>query len=641
MSEIIEQIGDSSYPVGLVIRMGIMGTVSVSFGSNIMAAVGEASHGPAMTVMPLTAEGEVSAYFRSGPLARAGKVGFAQGLPAGYFIRVLGAGYANAKKYAHDGLSVTETETFYGGNDEGPYDLGYKCYTQSVSNSIQIGEGSPLTIVYALASLGAGKVYLDQENGQITFYTGEGPEAADLVTCSLVHYGNIGTWESPNTGITGNSAFVVVRDGTFNARDVEEFPGDGSVGPYYLKFRDLVEDDENSVLVGNTERTVVYSSGDLGAGKVYADKSAGSVTFFAGEEPEETDAITVNVLYKSKKLTVHDGEKVYPDIDNLDDLVAIQAALIYDQIVNFTPDATATHLPANGTYKLVGGDDGNTIAPADYGEASDVLHQYIEDNMVNICTCVYCDNEISPGTYDLIPILAGKLNEAKKNFYPYMGFIGMQPNEAVAHANAISSNFNNYELVVVVNPWDKTEPERLDATVARAAQEATAPLGASCARRVSNMSLQGLSAQGLLNTYRRETVRALHNGRLDVLVKTNSGLFSFYGRNTSNVSQYMECVDVRTINYMVWVIKWYTDMFYFAKNTPSVRATFREDIANTLDRLVADEVMDAFTLTVKSGRSEGNKGLVRVKLEAENVGHIKQFIVDYYNGIIANAVVAE
>ena len=61
---------------------------------------------------------------------------------------------------------------------------------------------------------------------------------------------------------------------------------------------------------------------------------------------------------------------------------------------------------------------------------------------------------------------------------------------------------------------------------------------------------------------------------------------------------------------------------------------------NVLDVLVADQVMDAYLLNVKSGRSEGNKGLVRVRLDAENVGHIKQFIVDYYNGIIPGVNVA-
>ena len=99
----------------------------------------------------------------------------------------------------------------------------------------------------------------------------------------------------------------------------------------------------------------------------------------------------------------------------------------------------------------------------------------------------------------------------------------------------------------------------------------------------------------------------------------------------------MECVDVRTMNYVIWIIKYFTDRIYFAQNTPEVRATFREDIANVLDRLKADKVMDAYTLQVTSGRDIGNKGLMKVKLEAENVGHIKQVLVDYYNGIIANA----
>jgi hypothetical protein len=228
----------------------------------------------------------------------------------------------------------------------------------------------------------------------------------------------------------------------------------------------------------------------------------------------------------------------------------------------------------------------------------------------------------------------------KRNFYPAIGFIGLDPNIDPAAAIKIGRNYANYELVIVANPWDMTSPDRLDATVARAAQTAAAPLGTSCARRVTNMTLQGLSPNGLLNTYRKETVKALHNGRLDVLVKSESGIFTFYGRNTAIEEQYMECVDVCTMNYMIWVIKYYTDHIYFAKNTPSVRATFREDIANTLDRLKADEVVDDYALNVTSGRPEGNKGLMRVKLEAENVGHIKQVIVDYYNGILEGAKVA-
>lgn len=637
MSEIIEQIGDSSYPVGLILRMGILGTVSADVGSNIMCAIGEASHGPGMTVLPLTSSDEVETYFQSGPLARAGRVGFAQGLPAGWFIRVMGAGFKSAQKYAHDGLKVVATETFYGSGGVGPYSLAYHCYTQSVSNTVAIGVTSK-TIVYDEDLLATGKVYLDQENGTLKFYTGEGPDSDELVTCSLEHYVNSGLFSSPNSGIQGNSAFVDVADGTFNAHDVEEFAGDGSEGPYYLKFHDLVQDEDNKVTVTDVERTIVYSSGSLATGKVYCNTATGALTFFAGEGPAITDAIVAKFVYKTRKLTVYNGTTQQPALDSLADLDAIQAALIYSSIVNFTPDANATHLPANGRYQLVGGDDGDPLTTDDYADAMDVLMQYIEDNLTYVSTVVFCRNNIS-GTYDLIPILAGKVNEMKTNFYPAIGFIGLDENIDPDDAAKIARNFANRELVIVANPWDTTETYRLDGTVARAAQEAAAPLGTSCARRVSNMSLQGLASTGLLNTYRRETVKALHNNRLDVLVKSDAGIFSFYGRNTADEEQYRECVDVRTINYMTRVIKYYTDRFYFAKNTPSTRATFKADIDNKLDALVADEVVDAYTTKVTSGRSEGDKGLVRVKMEVENVGHIKKFIVDYYNGIIESATV--
>ncbi len=640
MSEIIEQIGDPSYPVGLIIRMGIMGATSVKLGVNVMAAIGEATHGPGMTVLPLTSESETSLYYKSGPLARAGRIGFAQGLPAGYFIRAMGAGHAAAQKNLHDGLVATETETFYGDGDEGPYPLGYNCYTQNASNSVQIGNGSPLTIVYTAAALLTGKVYLDQELGTLTFFTAEGPDEDDLVTCSLEHYGNLGVLTSPNSGISGNSGFVDIADGTFPGHYVGVMPGDGSAGPYYLPFHNIIQDEDNRILVADTVKTIVYSPGDLASGKVYVNCSSGALTFFAGQEPEVTDAISVTVAYESKKLTIYDGDSAEPAIDNMVDLVAIQAALMYNSIMGFTPDALATHLPANGRYQLDGGSDGAAVDTDTYADAMDVLMQYLEDTLTNVTTVVFCANTIAPGGYDLIPILAGKINEMKRNFYPAIGFIGLDPNIYPATAIKIGRNYANYELAIVVNPWDTTSPDRLDATIARAAAEATAPLGTSCARRVSNMSLQGLSPFGILNTYRKETVKALHNGRLDVLVKSDAGVFTFYGRNTANEVQYMECVDVRTMNYMIWVIKYYTDHIYFAKNTPSVRATFREDIANTLDRLKEDEVVDDYHLDVTSGRPEGNKGLMRVKLEAENVGHIKQVIVDYYNGILEGATVA-
>ncbi|OPY54705.1 MAG: Phage tail sheath protein [Methanosaeta sp. PtaU1.Bin060] len=643
---IIEQFGDMGYPVGLTIRLGVIGSVAVPVGTNIMGALGTASRGPAMQVLALTSSYETSMYYGSGPLKRAGDVAFNQGLPAGLFVRVLGEGHAAAGVRAHDGIAVVSAEAFFGDGTVGPYQLDYRYYLEDASNSVIMNEGGDDEVEFDIIYTGtpaSGEVLLDTLAGTLTFHTGEGPTSTDEITTSLKHYGNVGQFDSPSHGIIGNSAFVVVDYGTFYAHDVEEFPGDGTVGPYALKFSDYVNplvdttSEENYVEVSGNTREVVYSGGDLSSGKVLLDVDAGTLTFFAGQEPQTTDTIAVNLMYKTRKITVHDGDTAYPAIDNLVDNVAIQAALIYNQIVNYTPDAIQTHMPAPGTYHLAGGLDGANITTQDYADAFDALLDYMYATETPITSVVFCDYEIAPGTYDLIPILDGKLREAETNFYPMLGFIGMAPNETPAHAIAVASNFANRNLSIIPNPWDTTQPDRLDAAVARAACEATAPLGVSCAERDEAQAIKGMASTGMLNMYRKETVKALYNGRLDPIVK-KAGLYPFYGRTTAVNEQYAECVDNRTVNYMITVLRYLTDRTYFKKNTPGVRASFKESLAAVLRRLVNEEVMDAFSLDVKGGAQQtGDRSLVKVTLLAQNVGHIKQFVVDYYNGVISSS----
>ena len=133
---VIEQIGDIGYPVGLVINLGTVGPVSVPLGQNIMCAIGLATHGPAMQVMPLTSSEETARYYQGGALKDAGDLAFAQGLAAGYFIRVLGSGYGSARVYAHDGQTVVTSETFYGDGLVGPYDLEHHFYVNDAGNAI-------------------------------------------------------------------------------------------------------------------------------------------------------------------------------------------------------------------------------------------------------------------------------------------------------------------------------------------------------------------------------------------------------------------------------------------------------------------------------------------------------------------------
>jgi hypothetical protein len=79
-------------------------------------------------------------------------------------------------------------------------------------------------------------------------------------------------------------------------------------------------------------------------------------------------------------------------------------------------------------------------------------------------------------------------------------------------------------------------------------------------------------------------------------------------------------------------LKYICDRYYFKKNTPNVRASFKTTLANVLNTLIQDEVVDRYTLEVDP--VPGEKGQVKVHLQLENVGHIKQFIVDFDVGIV-------
>ncbi len=642
---VLYRIGDIGYPVGLVINIGTIGPVTVPLGQNIMAVIGYSTRGPAMQVIPLTSYEEVEKYFGGGPLVRAGKLAFANGLPVLYCIKVAGTGHAAARKYCHDGLIVSGSEDFYGDGTVGPYNLEHKYYVQDASNSIHKGN-TAMNIVYT-GTPAAGEVLLNTEEGTLTFHTGEGPTATDHVTCTLKHYNNVGRFQSPNDGIIGNDAWVEVDRGTFVGHDVEDIAGNGEA-TYALKFHDLVQSSQNTVYVGGNKRTPVYSSGDLAAGKVYINCSNGEITFFAGEEPTTSDIISVNIEYYTRKITVHDGDTAYPVIDNLPDLVAIQAALIYDSVANFIPDEIATHLPAVGSYQLAGGSDGAAITTDDWVDACDVLIDYELDTSITCTTMAFTEYEVDPGTYDLLPVLDGKLREKENNFVPSIGFFGLKPNEVPATARRVVSNFANRNLVVVANPWDNAQPYRQNAIMARAAMEAAAPLGMSTARRKDPTAIKGLSMgttansanpMALLNVYRRETVKMLHYGRLDVLVKTNAGIFSFYARGTggdhTGEAVYSECVENRTVNYVIGVAKYITDQFLFEKNTPSERSSLKESIAKVMDRLTSDEVVNKYNLSVDSGRAFNRPGDVNVHLDAENVNHIKIVNMNYNNGLVS------
>lgn len=563
MTTTIGQIADTPTTV---VRLYPYGAIPVNVAQNILGVIGTAAGGPAMTVQAFTSSQEVTNTYEAGPLARAGQLAFFNSLQDGYFVRVLGSGYATASYQLKD---------------------------------------------------------------------------------SVVGQGNAGVLTALSSGSRGNSLRAVIEDGTFHAHDTEYFVGDGTVGPYYLLYDDLVgpwpvASDRNWVKVDNVAKTIVYDVGSLGAGKVYVDTANGALTFYVSEEPTAYSYITVDIAYKTRKITLYDGSTVYPAVDVLGDTVAIEAAFKDSTPVTYNADATNTHMPAIGTYKLAGGSDGAAITVNDWDDAIWVLRDYLSEVRTGITAITLTQASVagSPGTgdgsYDLLSLLEGHIAEMEQDWEPCLGIIGMDQNEDTSTAIRIVSSHAHRNLMVIANPWGgEQDPPRTCGWVALAAREAQISLGDDTAERSSLNAILGM--QGLLTIYRKATIRGLQNNRLCVLIKED-GIYPNWSRTVGVDWQFVDAVDNRTINYVLRMLIAISKRFYFKKNIPDIRSDFKRSIAIELNRLLAKYIAVKYILEVSGPGDRGyrytDNGRVDVNLVIENVGHIKRIIIDYGVGII-------
>ena len=466
---------------------------------------------------------------------------------------------------------------------------------------------------------------------------------------------NAGLATAASDGDRGNSVKVKFEDGTFASHDVEYFPGDGSVGPYYLEFHNLVGPwpitgtDKNWVKVDNVVRTIVYDIGYLIAGTVYVNTATGSLTFFEGQEPATYSRITCDIAYDTKKMTIIDGDTTYPAIDNLSDKAAIEAILYYNTFVHYAADPLVTHLPANGTYTLTGGDDGGAPTADTYDEAIWVMRQYLAEVKTGITVMTLCKTEVAStpdGSYDMLSLAEGHCAEMEQEWEPCLWVLGANEDEDPANFIQICSPHSHRNLLMVANPWGgERDPPRTNGWVALAAREASLALGDDSAERSSLNSLKAM--QGLLMTYRKATVRGLQNNRITCLIKEDTatlgssqvpGLFPNWSRTLGGDWQFADAVDNRTINNILRMLNYVSMRFFFKKNIPSIRDDYRRSIAQYLNQFLSQYVIVKYILEVHGPGDRGYKytdnSRVDVNLQIENVGHIKHIFINYGVGIL-------
>lgn len=425
--------------------------------------------------------------------------------------------------------------------------------------------------------------------------------------------------DADSPGIHGNSVTVKVLEGSYNATETTPYgiPGDGSAGPYYTNYCNLIESTSNWVKVDGITKTIIYS-GTPTSNQVLVDKINGSITFSASVDA--TSIITYSLKYETVKLVISDNQQTYT-FDNISSLVKLVARLNSTGLVKATAVPGETHLPgiSADTFALSGGDDGLSITTDDYEAALRVGFDAASELIGAPQTCALTEYEVSSETHDLIPVLDGILTEYANKFHPCQGFIAVAPNLTADEVLDIASSYSNRLLTIVANAWDNSEDPR-NIAVARAGKEAAVALGESAALPRNAMN----SLNGLLNTFNPGDVEHLTqdtDARADVIIKSR-GIRPYVGITTDQTWQFLRTVDNRTINWVIVCSDQIARQFFHEKRTTAVMAAMKASIAAVLNDLLRDENIRAYSLDVRP--DETDTGKVIVKISMENIGHIER-----------------
>ncbi len=494
---------------------------------------------------------------------------------------------------------------------------------------------------YARRLYGAGDLY---EAAGVAFSQGAGTVycvrvgPADAVTAhaSLVDGATPGvevaTLNYRGEGIAGNSTVYEIRVGTIPATDVERFKGDGTVGPYALDVWDIVEDTKNAIKVGATSKTVVYSNGDLAAGKVYVNKTKGELTFFTGEAPTSADLIVSTLLYNTRRIILKDENGNEEDFDNIRSLVDMQSQLDQSLICELIPVTGKVLMPKTVTpTALADGSDGSSITTTHYLNALDALGEEVTPTTVALCSY-----EVAAGTYDLHPVAEGWATNMARQLKPCTVFVPTKQMETKEVLENLAAGYNNRHFVICGNSWDCSATSK-NLAVARAAKEAALPLGESAAYAGNSMS----GIDGLLKIFRDTEVDHLTRAGVDICIMKGAvgaprGVRPYLGVTTSTEWQFSRTVDNRTINYVILALKYITDQYYHRRRSSRVLSSLKATIVGLLEEQKEMENIEGYVVEVKAPANDLDR--VDIDLQLQCIGHIERFHVLLQVGIMSNYV---
>lgn len=446
--------------------------------------------------------------------------------------------------------------------------------------------------------------------------TGYATASADLNDSQTIP-NKIGVLKATGPGAWGNNPSYQVTYGDLDGTLTENLVGDGGAD-YYLEMDDLVEHATNKIEVGGTEFTIVYE-GSPDNGEVRIDLEAGKLTFHSTQKPTDSQTITARYKFKSRKLTVWDGEGQPWVANNCTSLTMLAAKMSNCPTCTFTAEYGETHLPAvmASPAGMTGGLDGAAITIDDWEAAFDIVNEKMPDKVIPSAVFT-TDYEVTEGQKDIVPLMDAFLVKmsTKQSPTPTQGFVNLPI--TMDHRDMIDfrHGYDNMWMTLIANGLSETGR---NLSAARAGQEAALPLGTSPA--LPSVSFRGVD--GLMKQFDNETEREeLTYGNVEVLVKKN-GIRPYVGVTTNPDDNFFRTVDVRTINWCVILADQIIQNYYNARRTLTNLMQLQKDIWSAYELLRKDSVLDDFS--VQTSPHPTDRNAVIIKTWIQPVGHMERF----------------
>lgn len=430
--------------------------------------------------------------------------------------------------------------------------------------------------------------------------------------------GESGTLSAKTEGTWGDGLSINISQSTEDAF-VEDEEHDGSA-TITLKHKPVVKSTRNRILVNGRSRKLIYddATDPLESGQIKIDRTAGTLTFPAGEVPAAADKVVVSyIVDKTKAVKVtfryRRAEEVYIVVSNKDLERDINNPNKGSAWVTAKVTANDDELPTASANKdefalFLGGANG-----ADGAIYEDGLEKLLDQDVQII---VAAGQDDSFGDELDAHCQNASTDAIKRDRIAVIG-TGDLGNDASASLNKVTDHTLASDRVILVAPGIKVTDN-----AAEPPKEVTLP-GAYAAAAVAGLlsslpphfspTNKTLRVGGLEHRYTDAGLAQLVKSRV-LALEQRQGFRIVKGITTSTNTAWTQITTRRIVDYAKYGVRSAANSYIGLLNNDRVRGALRATINSFLAQMVTDEMLVSYELNVTATREQERQGIVQVTM---------------------------